>query len=285
MFRYRGFGMTIDSELELPELARAEGEPDITIMLGSVPLNQRKATLREAFAFNSVAGGFHVTDGRQIIVQPRPGVAPAAVRVILLGRVMAFLMRQRGWAPLHASGVVVGGRAVLFFGCSGSGKSTTAAAFHVAGHPVITDDVAPVQTMEGKCLVRPSWPRLRLLDDARGILAQFKCAGEFQLDKHSYELSGSRLESTLPVARIYFLEYGAEIGTETIPALTAVALLDAHSFRTRRGMDESVIARQFSICGSIVHVMPVHRLTRPASLKALPDLVRLVQAEVAKDEC
>jgi hypothetical protein len=182
MYRYSGFGLVIDSELELPELVPSEGQPDILIRRGTVPRVRRKATLEEEIAFNVIGVAFHIRNGREIVIDPNPGVDPGTLRVVLLGRVMAFLLRQRGWLPVHASGVVIDGQCILFLGGSGTGKSTTAAAFHARGHLVVTDDVGPVRVVDGHCVVQPVGSRLRLLDDARAVLKGTYPLPEFQGD-------------------------------------------------------------------------------------------------------
>src|SRR5665213_2382780 len=127
MFLYACFGLTVLSDVELPGLPPGDGEPDVVIGLGSVPRTPRKATMDDEIAFHARGGAFHIKQGREIVLDPPPGVDIGLLRVLLMGRIMAFLLRQRGWLPLHASGIDIDGQAVLFLGASGSGKSTTAA--------------------------------------------------------------------------------------------------------------------------------------------------------------
>ncbi len=129
MYRYSAFSLTIDSEVELPELSEGRGEPDVIIRLGTVTAQQTQATIEDEFALPLNVGRFHVKGGREIVVDPLPDADPYILRAMLQGRLMAYLLRQRGCLPLHASGVAIGGQAVLFLGESGAGKSTTAAAF------------------------------------------------------------------------------------------------------------------------------------------------------------
>src|SRR5579863_7665772 len=170
MFCYRGYSLIISSELPLPELPEAEGDPDIVIRLGPIPRVPREATATNELAIHTLTGAYQITNGREIVVDPLPNVDPDAVRMVLLGRMMAYLLRQRGWLPLHASGVAVDGCAVLFLGESGAGKSTTAAAFHARGHQVITDDVAPVRISGDRCVALPVRPRLRLDASSRSLM-------------------------------------------------------------------------------------------------------------------
>jgi hypothetical protein len=277
MYRYSGFALTIDSELELPDLPPSHATPDIAIRLGSVARELWPATLEEEITFNTIAGGFHLRNGNEILVDPIAGVDPGTLRLVLLGRIMAFLLRQRGWLSLHASGVLVDGKGVLFVGASGVGKSTTAAAFHAQGHRVITDDVGAVRTADGECLVLPAWPRLRLMDDSRKLLAGRERRARFQIDKHTVDLEHPELAGALPVQRIYLLEYGTGLGLIPVPALEAVALLSMNSFIKRRRMTPDALASHLKDCAKVAGTVQVYRLVRPQSMAALPEVVRLVE--------
>ena len=63
---------------------------------------------------------------------------------------------------LHASAVRVGGKAVLFCGTSGAGKSTIAAALAQRGYPLITDDVCAIAAEGAAPLVYPDGRQLKL---------------------------------------------------------------------------------------------------------------------------
>jgi hypothetical protein len=286
MFLYSFFGLEIHSEVEMPDLPPGIGEPDVVIRLGSVTRTPGKATMREEIAFHARGGAFHIKDGRDIVVDPRPGADPALLRVLLAGRMMAFLLRQRGWLALHASGIEVAGEGVLFLGASGSGKSTTAAAFHSGGCEVVTDDVAAVRVdADGGCVLNPAGPRIRLLDDSRAVLGAEEPEGAVQWRKRLFDLDRadpgrSDRRGLLPIRRIYVLEYGGGICQERIQPMSAVAALSAHSFVKHWRMDEVALAAHLRDCSQVARSVPVYRLLRPRSLDALPDLVRWVSKDL-----
>jgi hypothetical protein len=284
-YRYRAFGLRIASELELPELPAAsprEGEAEVVIRMGTAPLVRRWATLNEELTVGPGAA-FLIRNGREITVDPRPDANPAAVRVVLLGRVMAFLLRQRGWLPLHASAVVIDNECVLFLGAVGAGKSTTAAAFHARGYLVITDDVGAVRiTSEGRCIVQAAWPYVRLCDDARAVLGGSVHTATFQFDKHRYDLNHAGTpDNHYPVRCAYMIEYGDAPVVEPIPSLQAIALLSRHSFVRHRNMEREALSRHLRDCSAVARLIPVRRLVRLRSLESLPAVVRLVEEDLA----
>jgi hypothetical protein len=237
--------------------------------------------MREEIAFHARGGAFHIKDGREIVLDPQPGVDPALLRVLLAGRMMAFLLRQRGWLPLHASGIEVGGKGILFLGPSGSGKSTTAAAFHSGGCKVVTDDVAAVRVAaDGGCVLSPAGPRIRLLEDSRAVFGAGKPEGTVEWRKRLFDLGRGEWRDLIPMRRIYLLEYGGGLARERIQPMSAVAALSAHSFVKHWRMDEVALAAHLRACSQVACAVPLYRLLRPRSLDTLPDLVRWVKKDL-----
>jgi hypothetical protein len=284
MFLYSGFGLSIHSEVELPDLPPGDSEADVVIRFGAVSRIPRKASMDEEIALHNLAGAFHIRQGREIIVDPFPGVDPALLQVLLVGRMMAFLLRQRGWLPLHASAVVIEGQAILFLGASGSGKSTTVAAFHSRGHHVITDDVAAVRVSEsGQCLLRPGGSRIRLLDDSRAAFEGAEPRGVLQWDKHLFDLARGDLRDVVQVGGIYLLTYGeGGLCRETIQPLEVVAVLSTNSIVKHGRLNKEALSAHLRDCAAVAGAVPVYRLARPRSLHALPDLVRSIEDSEAR---
>jgi hypothetical protein len=277
---YSGFGLRIASELDLPGLPPATGHPDVTVRLDRVERSPHFASLDEEVRVFRTVGAFRIRGGREIVVDPLPDSDPVVVRTVLLGTVMAHLMRQRGWLPLHAGGVAVANRALLFLGRSGSGKSTTAAAFFMEGHSVISDDVCAVRVADGQCEVQSAWPRLRLAPDTVPLIETRGTRGELQVDKHSYLLHQRPLAERFSVARIYSLEFGASLSIIPVPPLAAVAILNEHNFSVRRRMNRESLKIHVRDCAAVAGAAPLARLQRPHSLKDIPTMVQAVLSDL-----
>lgn len=288
-YRYRLFGLTIRSQVELPELfgMAFDGDADVTITRGSVSAPDDKPGLQEADAalFLVVPGvaSYRVDDGAVITFQP-DGDAPARnVRLYLLGSAFGCLLHQRGLLPLHANAIEVGDKAVAFMGPSGAGKSTLAAWFHDRGQRVIADDVCVVRfDASGQPLAVPGLPRLRLWKDALQTTGRHESGfqrsyvAESQEDKFDVPMSASAtVDREVPLAAVYVLERGQRSAIEQLSGLDAAEAVFANTYR---GSYLAAVAggerTHWTSCVKLVQTTPVFRATR------LWDLARLDEQSV-----
>lgn len=280
-FHYSAYGLSIASHFPIPELPPGSGTPDVVIHEGPVAEVPRKGTTDDQLLFNGLAGRFHIRQGREIIVNPLDGADPEALRVVLMGKAMACLVLQRGWLPLHASAVVIGGKAALFAGPSGAGKSTMAAALHARGHLVTNDDVCPIRCVDGVSQLLPAWSRLRLTSESLPVLQNNVCTPVFQIDKFSVDLGRPSLPASVPVGRIYILDFDGVLRTELLPPLLATTSLSAHSFFRRRLYDVEAIRRHVGDCASIAEKTRVLHIFRPKVFDTVQPIVEFIEADIA----
>jgi hypothetical protein len=119
-----------------------------------------------------------------------PGIE-VALRTALCSR-----LALDGGLPLHAAGIVVGGRGVVCFGPSGAGKSTLAA---LSPHPVLSDELVAVVPGEPFSLVATGF--WGTLDSARARTGSWPLAALLELDKGS-ELRFSPLGTREALVRL-----------------------------------------------------------------------------------
>jgi hypothetical protein len=175
-YHYKVYGLTIDSELELPELIPVQlVKAEVTIGFGNVPehLPEVRGTgiLFEAacddflFKFDGV-GRFRVQGGDRIIVQAEKQALPSEIRLLLLGSSIGALLHQRGMLAIHGSAITDGKQTAILSGQSGVGKSSLAAGLLELGYSVIADDISVIgQNGKQHFMVERGIPHLKLWKD------------------------------------------------------------------------------------------------------------------------
>jgi hypothetical protein len=298
---YRAYGLTIASDRAIPSLVAGlpHAQPDIRFSFEALPPKAPDWVpwfdSPNLIAERSSGSGLRrvsFPDGPTFTIDREAShvwvAAPCDAGATtwlpyLVGPVLGILLRLRGWTCLHASAAVIHGRAHVFVGAEGAGKSTLAATLAARGHRILTDDVVALQKRDEQWFVHAGYPRIRLWEDAVAglglpdgqILSPSAATSRYQLD---LEHASAFASEPAPVGRVYLLEYGTG-GTapELLPADPAAALtrLAANTF-ARRVLDRRELAAEFELLVDLARVVPVHVLRRPAGLSALDDTGRLL---------
>jgi hypothetical protein len=172
-------GLVVRSEVELASAipwTGPERSPDIVIRAGRIP-DHLEAPKRRAENWETASGifilripgiaKFLIRDGREVVFDLDPVCDARTVALYLLGTCFAILLHQRGNIVLHASAVTAAGRAMLFCGNSGAGKSTMAALLCRRGYSLLNDDVCNLIPGENDTFeVRPDGRMLKLWDQS-----------------------------------------------------------------------------------------------------------------------
>ena len=175
-YRYRVYGISVDSEMELPELFPVEAdEPDVSIRYGDVltqlPEVKTSGVLYQAAPLDFLlrlknVGAFRVQKGNSITIEPAAHSLPEEIRLFLLGSVMGALLHQRGMLPIHGGAIAIKDGALIITGNSAVGKSTLVATLAERGFPFLTDDIAVIESDEKEILqLHPGIPQLKLWKD------------------------------------------------------------------------------------------------------------------------
>ena len=200
---YKAFGLVIESELPIPQLAEVHDvQPNVRI----VPARLRGIV--DPDAPTTAEGGciiptltetlFRVTGGSLIEADVCDGDTDSNVAVYLMGSCMGAILVQRGFMLLHGSCVTDGKRSVLITGDSGAGKSTTAAEFLKRGWRLVTDDVTCVFEQDSVPMVQASYPSQKLWQDA---LDHYEKSSD---DIHSLYFSEDREKFGIDVSESFF---------------------------------------------------------------------------------
>lgn len=272
--RYRLFGLSVLSEIPLPELVEdpEDGAADVRITLSPIAtLPEAEAGLHvdgdEALLVIPPAGRFLTRAGREMLIQPAEGVSPRNLRLYLLGSAFGSILHQRGLLPLHANAVIVEGRAIGFMGHPGAGKSTLAAWFHDRGFDVLADDVCVVTPgPDGTHLAHPGIPRLRLWREALEAGGRDASAYERSFDDMDKYTVPTDLERTLPavpLSHLYLLEKAEdEPSIERLEGSAAVEAMIANTYRGAYVRPMGRTRQHLLACAELARTVPVFRARR-----------------------
>ena len=220
---------------------------------------------------------FLLTGGRDIAFEMENCGAPEDAAAFLAGSVFGILLHQRRHVVLHASAVRVNGKAVLFCGPAGAGKSTLAAALMRRGYPVVTDDLCGID-LKGAPLVHPDGRQLKLWPESIAELelgARRGAAVRPGVEKYYVEPTAA-CPHALPVGAVYMLR---EVSAPHSPGITPVNIVDA-AFLLQRGAFRPGLVRRmglqeehFRAAAAIVDAAGVFELRRPFGFAAMPLVV------------
>lgn len=219
-------------------------------------------------------------DGRELLCDPDTRNGDWAS--ILAAQALPLAATIRGLEVFHASGVVIDGRALLFAGPPGAGKSSLAAAFVRDRALLLSDDAVALQ-LDGN----------RLIAHAGSVALQLRAAEDEQLTEVERESLGRPVSSStgkhryvaseVPepagLAALFLLERSAEEPTvERLDAVDPFELIASTfnlSVRT-----PARLQRQLDVVSTIAGEGLAYRLRIQPDVGA-SELARILQAQLA----
>jgi hypothetical protein len=312
---YEAHGLTIASPQPIPELALADprSAPEVFVSFGTRPAivsddrsdwfestdrardgrPELVATRRDRgrwLEFAYADGTTFDVDaaGCSICVTFPPQLPFAGVCEYLIGPILGVVMRLRGIVCLHASAVVINGRAFAFMGPAGAGKSTLAAMFARSGFGVLSDDTIALMCVDSTWKVSSGYPRVRLWPDAAAALDISSASTAFVASddegtRHQLDLRAANAfaRASVPLACIYLMEFGDATLAARIDAVDpaqALPIVSANTFASRV-LDYRLREQEFHTLANLLEKVPVRRLTRLYDLAALPSLRDAIVAD------
>lgn len=293
---FRAFGLTVLSEIHLPELVPLKGvtQDKIDIMIEidnlaelwenlSVTPQQRFVVTEDLVIFNVPdIAIFSVKEGRIITVSPNNDYDEEIARLYILGTCMGALLMQRRIYPLHGSAIVINGKAYAFVGDQGAGKSTLAATFLNKEYHLLSDDVIGITfSKDNVPFVIPAYPQQKLWQES---------LVEFGFDKHQYRsIYGRETKFCVPVVSKYFPESlplagiveltksnNNSININRIVGLERLRTLSYHTYRNFLIPGLGLIDWHFNSSAIIANQIELFRLERPNNRFTANELASLI---------
>lgn len=216
------------------------------------------------------------------------------VEIRLLGDTFSLWLELRGIPALHASAVVVGDGAAVFLATNSGGKSSLAASLMQAGHPLLTDDVLPVERRGGAYLGRSGYPQMRMWpDQAQRFLGHYE---DLEIVHPAYSKRrvpvgesgmGTFHRGPAPLSCFYLperrdpTEWGTDIEITPIPRTEALMTLVGQSFVPHTVEALGLQPQRLSFFASLVGQVPVRRLVYPEGYEHLPKVRRAILNDLA----
>jgi hypothetical protein len=166
------------------------------------------------------------------------------------------VLALQGVFCLHASAVLIKGRAVLFIGESGVGKSSLATyGEQIGAWRRVSDDVtAAAKDFD----VLPHFPQLKLPPEAQ---------------------AGLDVPESLPLAAIYLLnvpeDAGAPVYVQAMSERESVAALVRHTVAARV-FNGALLVRHLDYCTALAHTIDVMKVIYPHRREAIAELTQTV---------
>jgi hypothetical protein len=309
---YSVYGLTLSTDFPIrSNLQRSQATPDLTFECSTMaPMLPGHEAARFAEASRGRASQyFYLAQLPSVDVVSLPGVCDwyfwpdrivchlhipsleERMEIFLLGTALSFFLERLGIPALHASAVEIDDEAVAFLGTNRGGKSTLAVSFMQAGHPLITDDILPIQARGSSFHGRTGYPQLRLWPEQAERLLD-SCDGlEFvhaEIRKYRVPVGdrfGSFAGGPRPLRCIYLPERrDADGSAQTVDIAPlgprdALKELHAKSFAPMLGESAVPAGNRLLFWGALLRQVQVRRLSYPSGVEHLP----AVQAAIRED--
>jgi hypothetical protein len=217
-FRYRTYGLDVESEIECRNLMPSLGEPQVRIRYGEVPEQLKDPILKASFFENCPdeflfnlegVGRFWVGHGEEVRVEAAKNGDDEQIEGYLFGLLFGMVLHQRGILPIHASAIATPKGAVLFMGASGRGKSTLAGEFGRRGYPILADDICAITNVLNVSRMHAARSLLHLLPDSLsrlGIAESGLEVASYNPLKRRFPVDPASAADSVPVCAAYALE-------------------------------------------------------------------------------
>lgn len=312
------YGLRLSVNVEIsglqPEATENE-KPDIEITLGSFPdelliNNNQPAELYYLdqgyenselphLVVNTIAKGkyfhFHYDVGVEFICDKQATTVWGKwdeslnlkdIVIYLLGPILGFCLRLRDVTCLHASGIVIDGKALALVGVSGVGKSTLAAAFAAEGHTILTDDVMPLEFKGDVLHAVAGYPHIRLYPNSfknlKGVPNELpelmsnwdKCYLDLATTSYQFQ------HGSVPLKVIYILDWSTDntsgnIKISPVDPSAAVPLLAANTYRNEL-LNSEMKGNEFHFLSRLASLIPIRKIQPVDDIASIPRLLEAI---------
>ena len=290
-YKYKIFGLTIQSDLELANLEQYlfTTLPDIDIKFGSIQdkipngarIGQYSQISNETYLLDIPdIVKFCVHVGTLVIIEKKNNTTSNyMLQAYLFGMIFTNILQYRGYLVLHGSAVKIGDKAIIFSGKSGAGKSTLAAAFMQRGYIMLTDDLVVLSANNnGTLSLIPGPPKFKLLQDAidkLGVSSTDITKIEHKVDKYEIPVIRDDHVENVQVGAFYELNSHTNnnIQIQKSNGINKLELLSGNTFCYDMLKPMGKLSEHFKLCAILGKQINVFKVHRPSNTYAINELV------------
>ncbi|MCS3642393.1 hypothetical protein [Salinibacter ruber] len=290
---YEVHGVKLKSDIKIPEVGRYEkkegNEETIEIEKKTIERRLKKVEKKRIFKAENgrvqyeapEIGVVAVEKGKKIYIDVDSKKINTLTRLFILATGLATALYQGGKLVLHSSAVSIDGKAALFIGDKGAGKSTMAAAFSEKSHQAIADDAVRVDASTPS-IAYPGVQAFKLRRDSLSLLDESRFYVK-KIDKNLDKYLVSKREKNSnqkkqKIGGIFVIKEGKNIDIRECSFLDSFAEIVRHTY-VRKNVRSSMGNRidYFNQCTDVAAKVPVYELVRPKKYSKLDKLCELIK--------
>jgi hypothetical protein len=273
-------GVVLETEIVFPELLEhhTEQKVDFTVAYAKVPeqltqVKENRILVQTSFngeVLFSVPGiaKFHVRADKKISIELLDTGRKSDAEKYILTFIFGVISYLKGFFPLHGGGIIHDGKAILFSGDCGIGKSTTIAGLNKRGFLSIGDDISNLFMHNGKVFMHPCFPRFKLWEDSLELIGESKEEGYPLLSKTNKLLVPVKSAFTslpIEVKQIYHLQKNraAEYQFSPYQGFDKIKFLQKNAYREWLISGLGLQANLFSLINNISNHTNITSFNRP----------------------
>ena len=297
MLTYWAYGLTIESEINLPELIQIpHSRPDCVIKTGKTPIKiEGPGTVnRDKIQFNRTEYLlelpnciYYARNGKEIILNIKDSEDTKTLRHFLLTTALAAILQQRNKIMLHAGAVQTEKGLIVICGNSGAGKSTTLQYLRSHGYRIFSDDVLVLEEFsDGEIKAFASYPVLKLWDKSFDVLGMDKMSDQNKLreyvNKYRLNTQPEFCMDAQPIRMIIELEKDDTLIEPAIKQLNgyeAYVSLYLQLYRTALAETVKKDQENFIQLSRILSKTPLYKIKRPGEKNTLENIKMLIEKQ------
>lgn len=230
---------------------------------------------------------FVVSKDAKRVILLRPDSIPEIDAIsFFIGPVCGVISRLRMKTCLHASVLVLDGRAFALTGDKRVGKSTTSAMLTKCGASLVADDIGVLSYDDGQFGVEPGYPFMRLAPAAIELTGRDLKATKqlLSIGDKRYVAVGDENRRAFPTQRlpldaIYILSgrqaADSDIQIEQLEPKEAARILNSNGYG-KYVMDDAMRRQDFSLFAKFAREKHSRAIDRPNDLSRLPELANKI---------